>query len=452
LEANRNSPGSATAGCAAPGACLADEPAFGSYFVSAYPPFSRWLPASLEAFAAVLAGRPAGGDDPLVLYLHLPFCAQRCRYCYYLAHDDRGDQIDAYLVALQREAEIYGERPYLAGRRASVVYVGGGTPSLLSERRIETLLSGLQRVWSWSEVREVTFECAPRSVTRAKLRRLRDAGVTRVSLGVQQLDDQVLARNGRIHRVADVEAAWEAIQAVGFPVVNVDLMTGMVGETDESFARSFERVRGLAPDSVTLYQLEIPLNTPLYRDIASGREQPPAPWEVKRRRLVEAFDELAACGYRRISAYAAVRDRERHGFLYQSLQYAGADLLGLGVSAFSYLAGVHQQNDTDLDRYVEALGAGAPPWGRAYPLNAEERLVRELVLQLKLGAVDRQWFRDRHGADPGERFAAALRAHQREGLLEIEARRITVTRLGFPVVDRLLPAYYLAEHRGGRSS
>jgi oxygen-independent coproporphyrinogen-3 oxidase len=429
------------------------EPAFGSFFVSTYPPFSRWTREALPRVAEVLAGAAGPRQAELILYLHLPFCAERCRYCYYLSHDDRGEAIDPYVEALLAESERYARAPYFAPRAApAVVYFGGGTPSLLSLPRLRRLFSGLAQHWDLSAAREITFECAPRSVTVEKLRFLREAGVTRVSMGVQQLDDEVLARNGRIHRVADVERAWAAIQAVGFPVVNVDLITGLVGETEASFARSLAAVHALGPDAITLYQLEIPLNTPLYRDLAAGREEAPASWEVKHRRLAAAFAQLADWGYQRISAYAAVRDRARHAFLYQALQYRGADLLGLGVSAFSYLAGVHQQNETRLEAYRAALAAGELPWGRAYALSAEERAIREMVLELKLGVVDRAAFRARRGVDPAERFAVPLAEQASRGLLTVDEVAVRVTAAGFPRIDRLLASYYRPEHRGVRYS
>ena len=225
------------------------------------------------------------------------------------------------------------------------IYIGGGTPSVLSPSRMRRLLDGLADSLSCQGVREITFECAPNTVTRPKLDELRRNGVTRLSLGVQQLDDTVLARNGRIHLTRDVERAYANIRRVGFDVVNLDLMVGLVGETDESFQRSLERVISMAPDSVTIYQLEIPANTPLYRMIRNGTLDAAVPsWAVKRARLEGGFALLERAGYTLRSAYAAVRDLDRQRFLYMDEQYRGADLLGIGVSAFSYLNSVHHQN------------------------------------------------------------------------------------------------------------
>jgi oxygen-independent coproporphyrinogen-3 oxidase len=429
---------------------LADEPATGNYFVAAYPPFSCWSESATGAFEEVLA-RPA--DAGFGLYIHLPFCSERCDYCYYLSYENRGGAIDRYLEALRNELAIYAETPRFRGRGPRFVYFGGGTPSLLSAARIERLLGELRAIMPWSEVREATFECAPMTCTRQRLLALRDAGVTRISLGIQQLDDKVLRRNGRIHRVADVERGWAAIRRVGFEVVNVDLIVGLVDETDESIHRTLERVIEMAPESVTVYQLEIPENTPLFHALREGRlARPPASWDYKHARLEESLARLEAAGYTVRSAYTAVREPRRHRFLYQDDQYRGADLLGLGASAFSYLGGVHQQNAASLDAYLEALTERRLPLSRAYQLSADEQLVREFVLQLKLGAVDVAALGHKHGVDPCRRFADPLAELAARRWVELDGETVRLTRQGLVRADRLLPAFYLPQHRVERYS
>lgn len=433
---------------------VCNEPIAGNYFVSTYPPFSAWSAGHVPDVERLLAGGPADADGDLGLYVHLPFCVKRCPYCYYLSFEDKSaEQMNAYLDALLRELSLYARRPALAGRKLSFVYFGGGTPSLLSTTALRRLLDGLQAVFPWPTVREATFECAPRSVTPQKMGLLREAGITRISLGVQQLDDDVLRGSGRVHLVADVERAWTDIRAVGFPIVNIDLMVGMVGETDASFDSSLERVIGMQPESVTLYQLEIPLNTPLFHQWQSG-ETPdePADWTTKRARLARAFARLEAAGYAVRSAYAAVKDPLRYSFVYQDAQYGGADLLGIGLASFSYLGGMHWQNATSFADYLNALGRDALPLGRAHRLGDEERLTREFILQLKLGRVDARRFRDRFNVDIAARFAAPLARMRSAGWLSTAEGDVLLTREGLLRADRLLPAFYAPEYRDIRYS
>lgn len=461
------------------------EPWAGNYFVSTYPPFSQWSPNEIPHVERVLSQRGprpqpncGTGDSPVRnlrgallngaiavqsvaspappsgLYVHVPFCVKRCDYCYYLSYADKSAvQHREYVDALLAELTLYRQTPALAERELSFVYFGGGTPSLLDEATIRSLMEGAQKLFSWHSVEEVTFECAPRSVTESKLRVLREAGVTRLSLGVQTFDDEVLRLNGRVHMQSDVDRAYEQIRRVSFDIVNLDLIVGLPGESDASLERDLNRVITMAPESVTLYQLEIPHNTPLLQAVRRG--EPPAPlpsWPAKRARLACAFARLEAAGYTVRSAYAAVRDPVRHRFVYQDAQYHGADLLGIGLSSFSYLAGIHFQNKTDYAEYIASVGKGERPLLRAHRLDADERLVRGFVLQLKLGWVDSVYFAEKFGADVLERFKEPLRRCAEQGWLTMDSSGVRLTRDGLVRIDRLLPAFYQARHRDVRYS
>lgn len=433
--------------------CADEEPLAGSYFVSTYPPFSTWSSDELGALHDVLQSAPRKAA-PFGLYVHIPFCVKRCRFCYYLSYAQRPpEQIDAYLKAVVREASMYRRAPALNGARPTFAYFGGGTPSLLSAVQISRLLSELQSVFPWDDVREATFECAPQTVTDDRIRALRDAGITRLSLGVQQLDDEVLRKNGRVHMSADVERAYPIIRRAGFAVVNIDLITGLLGETEETFFASLERVIEMQPESVTIYQLEIPRNTPLYHDLSGGElpELPPS-WQVKHARLGRAFRRLEQAGYVIRSGYTAVRDPHRHRFLYQDSQYRGADLLGLGAASFSYLAGVHSQNKASLPSYLNAVAANELPLGRARKLSEEERLIREFILQLKLGSVRSSYFRTKFGVDICEKMADPLARMSQAGWLTVNSDGVTPTRAGLTRIDRLIPEFYLPQHRAVRYS
>ena len=191
------------------------ETEVGSVFVSNYPAYSFWGEADLPKAHTALA-TPPHPDTRLGLYLHIPFCRKRCKFCYFRVYTDKNaDQIQTYLDALAHEVEHYAQRPGVSGRPLHFVYFGGGTPSLLSDRGISRLMRGFKGVLPWDFVREVTFECAPKSVTTAKLEVLHEVGVTRISLGLQQLDDRVLQGNGRVHLTHDAERAYAAIRRIG---------------------------------------------------------------------------------------------------------------------------------------------------------------------------------------------------------------------------------------------
>jgi oxygen-independent coproporphyrinogen-3 oxidase len=337
------------------------------------------------------------------------------------------------------------------GRPVSFVYFGGGTPSTLTVSQVHRLVNGLRSALAWRDVQEVTFECAPRTAQRDLLKALRDVGVTRLSMGVQSFDNALLRLNGRIHRAEDVLRAYALIQEIGFDWVNLDLMVGLIGETDAQWRDAVCRVIQLSPDSVTIYQTEIPYNTRLYRDLKDGclRAEPVA-WEVKRARLRCAFQELTEAGYTVVNAYAVVKDPSRHRFRYQDYLWRGGDMLGLGVASFSYVGGVHFQNAVALEDYMTPVQRGVLPLKRAVQLTERDQWVREFVLQLKWGEVKAAEFRGKFGVDITEIFAQPLELLAAEGLLTFSDSGVRLTADGLLRADRLLPFFYAPEFRGLR--
>ena len=422
----------------------------GNYFVAVYPPFSAWDSAQVPALHEALE-RPDSGK-PLGIYVHLPFCQKKCDYCYYLSYIAQpAAVVDQYLETVVRELALYSRRPGVKGRPVSFIYFGGGTPSSLSSTQVRYLMDGLRRGLSWNGIEEVTFECAPRSVRREFVETLRDNGVTRLSMGVQSFDDELLRINGRVHLAEDVVRAYSIIRRADFAWVNLDLMCGLVGETEAQWRESIRRVIALAPDGVTIYQTEIPHNTQLYRDVqAGGLPVAPLSWDAKRARLDEGFRKLERAGYTVVSGYNAVKDPQRHRFLYQDHLWRGADMLGLGVAAFGYFGGVHAQNEVTLEDYETAVARGEVPVKRAIKLSARDQMVREFVLQLKLGEVPLAPFRARFGVDLAEVFAKPIRAIAAEGWLACTADAVRLTRPGLLRADRLLSRFYDPEFQRTR--
>ena len=219
---------------------------------------------------------------------------------------------------------------------------------------------------------------------------------------MENFDDHVLESNGRAHLSKQVYRAYEYARECGFPQVNIDLIAGMMNETEENWKSCVAKTISLAPDSVTIYQMEVPYNTTIYKTMkAEGKVTAPvADWQTKRGWVTYAFAEMEKAGYTVKSAYTAVKDPEKTRFVYRDSLWAGADLLGLGVSSFSHINGTHFQNEHDFAPYVARLKAGNLPIHRAYTPDADERLIREFILQLKLGRLDSGYFTRKFGSTP----------------------------------------------------
>ncbi|MBI1841421.1 MAG: coproporphyrinogen III oxidase family protein [Verrucomicrobia bacterium] len=437
---------------APPAPVIQKETTVGNYFISNYPPFSAWKTEDVPAFEDALKRAPKP-DVPLGVYLHIPFCRKRCHFCYFRVYTDKDSAaIRGYIDAAIQELAIYAGMPFIGGRKPRFIYFGGGTPSYLSVDQLQHLTRSMRDLLPWDEAEEVTFEAEPGTLTDHKLKAIREMGVTRLSLGVENFDDHILEINGRAHQSREIERAYRYAREVGFPQINVDLIAGMVEETESNWRECVRKTIEMDPDSVTVYQMEVPYNTTIYRQMkAEGKlAAPVADWDTKRGWVRYAFSEFEKAGYTVSSAYTVVKSKERTRFVYRDRLWAGADLLGLGVASFGHIGGTHYQNEHDFDPYLKAVQAGRSPVHRALTPTADERLIREFILQLKTGGVKASYYQGKFGVDPRARFAAPLATLAQWGFARVDGDDIRLNRDGLLQVDRLLHEFFLPEHRNVR--
>jgi oxygen-independent coproporphyrinogen-3 oxidase len=432
-----------------------DQTGLGNYFVANYPPFSFWNPEHLPAVQSMLQAPPQPGA-PLGLYLHIPFCRKRCKFCYFRVYTDKNARdVETYLDALVKEVELYSRLPVVGGRTLHYVYFGGGTPSYLSATQLRRLVERLQQFLPWKGAEEVTFECEPGTLQQHKLEALKELGVTRLSLGIENFDDRILAENGRAHLSGEIYRAYGWARDLHFDQINIDLIAGMLGENWDNWRECVRKTIELSPDSVTIYQMELPFNTVFSRELRTvGRDEPPASpvadWPTKRAWVGYAFDELLQAGYKVSSAYTLVKDHARCRFVYRDGLWHGADMFGTGVASFGHVNGLHLQNVDSWEQYVAMLERGELPLGRALPVRPRERLIREMILQLKTGRLDAGYFRHKFGSNILADFADGFGELAERGYLRRDDGRVELTREGLLRVDRLLPTFFEPEHRGAR--
>ncbi len=422
----------------------------GNYFISNYPPFSFWSTDQVSA-AKEMVQRPPALDTKLGMYIHLPFCRKRCHFCYFKVYTGKEvRKLDRYVAAAKTEAHRWAEQAVIGDRPLKTVYFGGGTPSFLSAAQLRDLFEGLQSALPWDQTEEVTFECEPGTLNEEKLKVLRDLGVTRLSLGIENFNDHVLKTNNRAHGSKPIYTAYETARNCGFPQINVDLIAGMLEETEENWAWNVERTLEIEPDCVTIYQMEIPFNTTIYQQMeAEGQiEAPVADWDTKRRWVKYALGELEKRGYTVTSGYTAAKDNAP--FIYRDALFQGWDIVPVGVSSFGFLSGMHLQNQKDIDPYMDAAEGGELPLRKAYQTNETERFVREFILGLKKGWLDTRALKEKFGVDPLQRFEEPLRDLEKEGFIWVNDGVIKMDRDTLLQVDSLLHQFFLPEHQDDR--
>ena len=429
-----------------------EKTAPGNYFVANYPPFSFWKAEHLEAAKDVLY-KPGSKDTPLGLYLHIPFCRKRCKFCYFRVYTDKNaSDVEVYSNALVREVSLYAATPFARGRGLRYVYFGGGTPSYLSATQLRGLMTRLKETMPWDGAEEVTFECEPGTLQKHKLETLREMGVTRLSLGIENFNPQILEFNGRAHLEEEVYRAYGWAREVGFDQINIDLIAGMVGETWDNWRMCVDKTLKLAPESVTIYQMELPYNTVFTRELKMVADDPwqtVADWPTKRAWVEYAYDTMLAAGYHISSGYTLVKSPGTK-FVYRDALWRGADMFGTGVASFGHVGGVHVQNLDRWENYIAAVEHGDLPLGRALPVTPEQRLIRETILQLKTGHLNVAYFERKFGVNILDAFRSVWEQHAQTGELTFDDRQVTLTRQGLLHVDTLLPAFFEPQHRGAR--
>jgi len=424
----------------------------GSVFVSNYPPYSFWTDGSVNGVTDMLAESGAP-DTPMGLYLHIPFCRKRCKFCYFRVYTDKNArEIDTYCDALAREVELYAETARTKGRPLDFVYFGGGTPSYISVKHLNALVDRVKQAMPWDQAREVAFECEPGTLTQPKLEAIKGIGVTRLSLGVENMIDEILRENGRAHVTDEIYRVMPRVHELGFDQVNVDLISGMVGETWETWQVTVQKTIDLDPDSLTIYQMELPFNTVYSKSIREEENSAPAVanWETKRAWHDYAIETFRSAGYEVASAYTLVKKDRPTSFVYRDALWHSADMIGTGVASFSHVGGVHFQNKTHWDAYLGDIAEGRLPLNRAFTPTEEERFAREMILQLKLGHISASYFSEKFGVDILERYAPQFRRLDDEGMLSVEDGQVRLSRQGLLRVDQLLLAFYEPKYQGSR--
>ncbi len=228
----------------------------------------------------------------------------------------------------------------------------------------------------------------------------------------------------------------------------------MVGENWDNWRDCVRKTIELNPESVTIYQMELPYNTVFSRELRLiGQDEPQqqiADWPTKRAWVSHAFDEMLSAGYQVSSAYTLVRDRARTKFVYRDSLWHGADMFGTGVASFGHAHGVHMQNVDAWDQYLALLDRNELPLNRALPVTAEQLLIREMILQLKTGCLESRYFQAKFGVNILQRFAEGFQKLAEGGDLTLASDRVEMTRQGLLHVDRLLPTFFQPEHLTSR--
>ncbi len=371
--------------------------------------------------------------EAISLYIHIPFCVQKCAYCDFQSAPCSNQEKDRYVEGLIQEIHLQGKaygRP-----QVYTVFFGGGTPSLLQIHHIEGIGQALKQAFDLSVCKEFTFEANPGTLNLENLEAWHDIGANRVSMGVQVMDNRLLQLIGRIHSVEEVVASVQMIREAGFTNYNLDMMFGIPTQTLEDVDKTLGALLDLEPNHISAYSLKLEEGTQLNRLVDQGLLHEVSE-DLDRDMYQLVIDRLTAAGLPQyeISNFARPGRESKHNIVY----WENKPYLGLGIAAHGCIRGERIANEVSTTKWLERIQNGDLPIVDRESISPEMEAFETLMLGLRLNkGVDRKSFLDRYQVDIMDLYSQALSKHEAEGLVTITGDRIALTTKGFNVSNQV---------------
>lgn len=371
-------------------------------------------------------------EKKIELYLHIPFCSRKCDYCDFLSGPADQKRQREYVEALKREIAASGKK-----EEVSSVFFGGGTPSLLPAEWMEELMESLTEQFRLAEDAEISMEANPGTLTAEKLSGYRKAGINRLSLGCQSARNEELKYLGRIHTYEMFEESFQMAREAGFSNLNVDLMSGLPGQSGKSWEESLRKILKWNPEHISAYSLIVEEGTPF------ARRELILPTEEEERRMYEVTGTLLGeAGYEQyeISNYAKLGFACRHNIGY----WIRRPYLGMGLGAASLFGEVRYQNTSSMEMYLSKSGEPEKIRENKEELSRKEQMEEFCFLGLRMMCgISRREFEEQFQRSMEEVYGAVIEKHKKLGMLEEEEGRVRLTRRGISVSNGVMADFLL---------
>ncbi len=390
-------------------------------FVTNYPNFQHWKKVQPEQVQPVA---------PLNIYVHIPFCAQQCSYCYYrTVTGGRKSEMDAYVDALCKEIEMSSDRFALRERPISSIYFGGGTPTLLDGQNLAKITNTLHKYFKLDndKMPEFTIEGEPVTVIKKKADILKELGANRISMGVQSLHDDVLKLSNRQDTEEKVTRAINFAQETG-AAVNIDLMSGLAGDSLDKWQYTVKQALATGVESITVYKTEIYANTQYFKDLRNDKISLPTD-EEEIEFMRHAMEKFEQANYLPWCFFTFTKDG-KYQHVHATRIWEGEDYFPFGVSAFGRLGSFVFQNSNEVKNYVEAIDKSETPIIRGHRMTALDEIVRDVLLGIKLNFLDYQYFHDKYGFNLEALCGKEIDALISKGYVERKNNQLWLTHEG----------------------
>lgn len=374
----------------------------------------------------------------LELYIHIPFCVRKCNYCDFLSFPETDDMIDAYCRALIEEIKQTGER--VRGESVRSVFVGGGTPSILMPEQITEIFLQIRKSFLLEADAEITIESNPGTLDEEKLQCYQEIGINRLSIGLQSTDDNCLKRLGRIHNFREFEKNYDQARKVGFTNINIDLMSGLPGQSLSQYEETLRRVTDLNPEHISSYSLIIEEGTSFYESEEIVRQLPDE--ETERKMYEQTRDILNAKGYDRyeISNYARKGKECIHNLGY----WEQVPYLGVGLGASSYYNKARFSNERNLKKYLNIPFLPFEEREEYATVSLREQMEDRMIFGLrKRKGISISQFKKEYGISVREIYGEVIDRYSSMGFLQVEDDVLKLTDAGIDVSNWIFEDFLL---------
>lgn len=366
------------------------------------------------------------GDLMLGLYIHIPFCVSKCKYCDFNSYKLDLDEKNRYLKVLEKEMSFYKEE--VKDKKVDTVFVGGGTPSILKEDEIRTLFNNIKENFNIKEHAEITMECNPGTLTLNKLKTMKECGVNRLSIGLQAVQNHHLKYIGRIHTFEEFEKNYFQAKKVGFENINIDLMYALPNQKEKDWKESLEKVVRLNPQHISAYSLILEEDTELY-DMYNRNEFKLLDEDTDIQMYEYTINYLKSHGYNQyeISNYAKQSYECKHNILYWKCE----SYIGLGVSASGLLDGIRYNNISNLDDYEKIILEGKKPIEWKEKQCIKDKIEENIFLGLRMNeGIKFEDFKLKYNLDFVEKYKMEIKKLRELDLIKVNDEGIRLTQKG----------------------
>jgi oxygen-independent coproporphyrinogen-3 oxidase len=368
------------------------------------------------------------------LYVHTPFCLRKCLYCDFPSYAQKGHLMDEYLKALKVEADQI--KCKIAGRRIKTIFLGGGTPTLYHEKELVQLLDYFKQSYLICDEAEITTEANPETLNPQKLKVLREAGINRISIGMQAGQDKHLKTLGRIHSVVDVERGVDWARRAGFGNINLDLMFGLPNQSVDEWIESLDKAVKMGVEHISAYALILEEGTPLYELVDQGDLQSP-PEDMEREMYHTGVHFLKSQGYNHyeISNFAKPGKECKHNLLY----WQNNEYIGLGSGAHSYLHGNRWSNYANICKYIDRISKYGNGIEQSEEISLPTQRFETVMMGLRLNSgVSKEMFKERFGHGLEYYYGDIIENLKEKGMLIEADTSIYLTTKGMDLQNSVL--------------